>query len=128
MLKFTYTDRGIHLEHLEQSLNELITQRVLLAIRTASSLIVEPGTASCLLPDDLPELTQLSDIRDRSDASLSFCQSDAGFIEVSLQGVWLSSGPDAHEGVFLTNLGAELESWLVSVWQASLLRQSSLIS
>lgn len=127
MLKFTYTDAGIHLEHLEHSLNELITQRVLLAIRTASSLIVEPGTASFLLPDDLPELAELNRICDRSEAPLSIFRSDARCMEVSLQGVWLSSSAEAHEGIFLASLGTEVERLLVAAWQGSQSHQSSLI-
>jgi hypothetical protein len=59
MLKLTYTETGFRLERLAQSLEEWVQGRVILALRVGQSLLVEPSTASFLLPVDLPGLPLL---------------------------------------------------------------------
>jgi hypothetical protein len=129
MLKFTYTETGICLERLEQTLlEELITQRVMLALRVRSTLIVEPGTASFLLPSDLPEWTLLKHWCDRDRSEISFCVCDAETIEVSLRGIWLaSSRQESVEGIFLADLDEWTEHLMLKTWNACFSRQSFLI-
>lgn len=126
MLKFTYTETGIHLEHLPQALLEdLITLRALLAMRTGERLIVEPGAAAFLLPKQLPELKLLkTDFQ--YDSPISVYSVDAEFVEIRLQGTWLSAQLDCNEGVFLTSLDERTELLIARLWQISFSQQSSL--
>lgn len=120
MLKLTYTENGFYLERLAGSLEEWLTARVTLALRAASSIWVEPSTASFLLPADLPQLTDLEALvlRDETETiALSIC--DAEYVEVSLKGTWMTSDPSGEEGVFVVNLCDRTEFFLCKLWQES---------
>jgi len=62
MLKLTYTDVGLHLERVPIPLEATVALRVILAMRTGSTLYAEPGRASFLLPADLPELNRIRNL------------------------------------------------------------------
>ncbi|UBF27367.1 hypothetical protein K9N68_05250 [Kovacikia minuta CCNUW1] len=127
MLKFTYTESGIHLEHLTQSLEELIALRTVLAMRIGERLIAEPGTASFLLPANLPLLHRLSTIA-RSEKNLASPYFvDAEFVEICLHGTWLSSNTVCAEGLFFAELGEYAERLLLEVWQTYFSLQSFLM-
>ena len=49
MLKLTYTESGLRMERLDQSVEAFIAQRVLLGLRTGTSVTAQPSTASFLL-------------------------------------------------------------------------------
>ncbi len=118
MLKLTYTETSFLLERLAQSLEDWVAQRVVLALRVGNSFCLEPSTASFLLPADLPEVSYLGIVAQREgvDAiALSVC--DAEYIEVSLQGSWLSADPNQEEGVFVTTVGDRTEFFLFKLWQ-----------
>lgn len=118
MLKLTYTENGFFLEHLTVSLEDWVTGRTLLALRSATPLILEPSTASFLLPADLPflgELEQLAIAETQNNISLALC--DLEYVEVSLNGTWLVSHPDSEEGVFVTALSDRTEFFLYKLWQ-----------
>ncbi|NEQ22384.1 MAG: hypothetical protein F6K28_24995 [Microcoleus sp. SIO2G3] len=118
MLKLTYTENGFSLERLSQSLEEWVTTRVILALRAASSLCVEPSTASFLLPSDLPQLNHLERIREGEDAiAITIC--DAEYIEVSLQGTWMTSDSDGETGIFVTSMSYAVEFFLLKLWEES---------
>ena len=116
MLKLTYTENGFYLELLAQPLEEWVTARVMLALRTGTSLCVEPSNASFLLPADLPELQALERQGQTEDA-MALCLCDADYVEVSLQGTWLSSDADAEEGIFVTVMSYAVEFFLFKLWQ-----------
>jgi hypothetical protein len=124
MLKLTYLETGMHLEQLDQSLERVITQRVLLALRLRHTLVLEPGAASFLVPSTLPELAQLPA---ESDRPFSVCLSDPDAVEVSLVGLWLSRHTHCEEGLFLVELAPEFEQLLIQLWQSARSRPSSLI-
>ncbi|GAC1461510.1 MAG: hypothetical protein NVS2B14_09170 [Chamaesiphon sp.] len=118
MLKLTYTEAHFHLEHLDQSLEDWVTQRVILALRVATSFCVEPSTASFLLPGDLPELPELEAValQDEVEAiAVSLC--DAEYIEISLKGSWISAEPENAEGIFVTAMSDRIEVFLFKLWQ-----------
>jgi hypothetical protein len=118
MLKLTYTENGFSLERLSQSLEEWVTTRVILALRAASSLCAEPSTASFLLPSDLPHLNHLERMREGEDAiAISVC--DAEYIEVSLQGTWMTSDSDGETGIFVTSMSYAVEFFLLKLWEES---------
>ncbi|MEQ8536335.1 MAG: hypothetical protein RIB93_02550 [Coleofasciculus sp. D1-CHI-01] len=120
MLKLTYTENSFYLERLAGSLEEWVTARVMLALRAASSLWVESSTASFLLPADMPHLADLEKaVRQQTidDISLSIC--DADYIEVTLNGTWMTSNPQGEEGVFVVKLSDRTEFFLCKLWQES---------
>ncbi|NEP22635.1 alr0857 family protein [Moorena sp. SIO3I6] len=126
MLKLIYTENSFYLERLAQSLEEWVTTRTLVSLRAGASFYIEPSTASFLLPADLPHLRQLEVFvrQDKTDAiafgaatpiALSIC--DAEYVEVSLQGTWLTSDPEDEEGIFVTAMNYAVEFFLYQLWQ-----------
>jgi hypothetical protein len=127
MLKFTYTETGLHLEHLPHSVEDWMTLRVILSLRTGQRLIVERGTAAFLLPTNLIGLRSLElAIRQESYGTVTLTKSDAEYVEVSLRGTWICSSPEEIDGVFIASLGDRTE-WLVfKLWRESQNRTSPL--
>jgi hypothetical protein len=117
MLKLTYTERSFYLECLAQSLEEWVAQRVILAIRVGQPLCFEPSTASFLLPVDLPGVEVLKAEIKRHDSGMTICSCDAEYVEVTLQGSWLSSGNEEAVGVFVTTMSERTEFFLHKLWQ-----------
>lgn len=116
MLKVTYLESGLYLEQLEQSVEEWITQRVLLAVRMGQQLVVDRNTASLLLPIDLVKRSSLIALM-YEEMDVTLFQVDAEYFEISLQGTWISSSDQGTEGVFVTVLNAAIESVLFNIWQ-----------
>lgn len=120
MLKVTYTETGLHLEHLPQSLEEWIASRVILTLRTSQRMMIEQSTASILLLSDLVERSALETVMqlERSGAiSLAVC--DAEYVELSLYGAWVGTTLDSSEGVFVAALSPKIEQLVVQLWQQS---------
>lgn len=120
MLKVTYTESGLHLEHLTQSLEEWIARRVVLALRTNQRLIIEHSTASILLSAGLNELAVLETAAHREtidNIKLSACDNE--HVEVSLEGIWVTSSSDEAEGIFIAILAPKTEQILFHLWQLS---------
>lgn len=128
MLKLTYTETNFYLERLTQSLEEWVMARVILSLRAGQKLLVEPSTASFLLPADLPgiSLLQAAAQLERTDAiALGVC--DAEYIEVSLRGTWLAADGESTEGVFVAAMSdSRTEFFIFKLWQDSLACTSSL--
>ncbi|MGB3695163.1 MAG: alr0857 family protein [Spirulinaceae cyanobacterium] len=125
MLKLTYTENGFYLERLAQSVEEWVSTRTLLALRTGTSLYVEPSTASFLLPADLPQLVHFEAVveQENPDAvTLSVC--DADCIEVSLDGTWLVGEPGSEEGIFTCTMGDRAEFYLFKLWEEAQIEAS----
>ncbi len=118
MLKLTYTENGFYLEHLAQSLEEWVTARVILALRAGSRLCVEPSTASFLLPADMPQLRHLERQQEGEDA-IALCVCDADYIEVNLQGTWMTSDSEGEAGIFVTSMSYAVEFFLLKLWEES---------
>lgn len=117
MLKFTYTETGFHLERLAQPLEELVALRVVLAMRVGQRLCVEPISASFLLPVDLPGLNCLeTEARQESSSAIALCVADAEYVEVSLQGSWITADPEGAEGVFVAAMSDRTEFFLLKLW------------
>jgi hypothetical protein len=121
MLKCTYTETGLYIEHLAQSWEEWIALRVILSVRAGQPLSVEQGSASFLLPTVLVDLPTLETVlqEDTSDpAHVSIC--DADYCEVNLQGTWVTSKPWGEEGVFVAHLPPAHEALIFELWQKNL--------
>ena len=117
MLKLTYTNNSFYLECLTQSLEEWVAQRVILALRVSQTLRIEPTTASFMLPLDLPGVERLKAEVNRHDSEimgLSNC--DPEYLEVTLDGSWLSDGNHDAVGVFVTTMSYSTEFFLYKLW------------
>ncbi len=120
MLKLTYIETGFYLEYLAKSLEDWVQERVVLALRVGESLYIEPTTAAFLLPADLPDLeTLVMEIRRLDPESISLSAGDAEYIEVSLNGTWVSLNADSEEGVFVAAMSHSIEFFLLKLWQDS---------
>jgi len=128
MLKLTYTEMGLHLERLTQSLDSVVANRTVLAIRLGQTLHIEPGRAAFLLPSDVPHLDHLygSIQRERS-GDIDLCDVDTDYVEVSLAGTWVAADVQAETGMFLTVLGDRTESLVHHLWQLTQIQVSFLI-
>jgi hypothetical protein len=118
MLKLTYIENGFNLELLAQSLEDWVSVRVLLAVRSATPIYVEPMTASFLLPIDVPYLADLQALAQRETPEvieIDLCDEDC--VEVGLNGTWIAENPHSEEGVFVTAMSYSVEFFLFKVWQ-----------
>ena len=122
MLKFNHTDNGFHLELLPQSLEDWVNTRVILSLRTASPIMLEPSSASFLVPADLPYLTDLAKAMDED--AIKLLEADAEFVEATIEGTWVTSNPDSEEGIFVTAMNYKAEFLLYQVWLQNLCAES----
>ncbi|MBV9389086.1 MAG: hypothetical protein JOZ78_21930 [Chroococcidiopsidaceae cyanobacterium CP_BM_ER_R8_30] len=136
MLKLTYTEMGLHLEWLADSLEVVVEQRVILALRTGQPIHVEPSCASFLLPIDLPGLVDLQiAISQAQTDCIALTPVDSNDVEVNLRGTWLAAATSAHEGIFVTAMsegfqptaGHRLELLIHQLWELSQAQESLLI-
>ncbi|MBD2480597.1 MULTISPECIES: alr0857 family protein [Planktothrix] len=121
MLKLTYTETAFHIERLSQSPEQLVALRVKLAMRMGQTMVVEPSSASFLLPVNVSTLSMLeAAVRQQRSEAIALCVADTETIEVSLTGTWITVDPEGESGIFLTVLGDRTESLLYHLWlQAS---------
>lgn len=126
MLKLTYTETGVHLELVAQSLEEWVFSRVILSLRVGLRLLVEPSTASFLLPADLPGLPLLQSAAQLETEAIALCVCDAEYIEVTLQGTWLATDEESAEGAFVAAMSDRTEFFLFKLWQEAQSCASSL--
>ncbi|HHP7230308.1 MAG TPA: alr0857 family protein [Xenococcaceae cyanobacterium] len=117
MLKITYTENGFYLEHLTETLETWLAKRVLLCLRAATSIYAEPSTASFLLPEDAPYLEQLKTLHNSEGEIIELVANEDNFLEVSLQGTWVTAEENSEEGVFVCTLSDRTESFLYQIWQ-----------
>lgn len=118
MLKLTYTETTFHLERLSQSPEQLVGLRVKLAMRMGQTMVVQPSSASFLLPVGLPALSMLeAAVRQQQSAAIALCLADTETLEVSLTGTWITVDPEGETGIFLSVLGDRTESLLYHLWQ-----------
>lgn len=118
MLKLTYTENSFRLERLDDRLEDWVTTRVILALRSGTSIFVEPSTACFLLPASLSDLILLEKlVREESGDIIAMSMVDADCVEVSLQGTWIESEPDGEAGIFITRIDDRAELFLEKIWQ-----------
>lgn len=120
MLKLTYTDFGLHLERVTNSVEALVAQRVVLAMRTGQKMHVEPSRASFLLPIATPGLAALERLlKAEQNLAIAIDRVDDEFVEVCLQGSWIAATADAHEGMFVVELSEQTEFFVYKLWKAT---------
>ncbi|WP_299415271.1 hypothetical protein [Acaryochloris sp. IP29b_bin.148] len=133
LLKFNYSKQGTILESVTAPLEDVINRRVLLAVRTAQPIHVEPSFVSLVVPSALPELRGLATELAQGDCdAISLCAMEPDVsapseqplrsdevndnIEVVLRGLWLTHHPEAEEGIFFTSLTSEIEEHIEELW------------
>ncbi|NJL09837.1 MAG: hypothetical protein HC908_05485 [Calothrix sp. SM1_7_51] len=105
MLKLTYTENDFTLERLDETLENWVNTRVLLALYLPTNLNMTSSIASFLLP-----LEFTSDLaKHNHEDFIDICRCDTDFIEVSLKGIWLTSDAETNGGVFVTALSHKSE-------------------
>jgi hypothetical protein len=119
MLKFIYTESGLYLELLDADLGEWIDRRLKFG-RGYEHLAVKAERASFLLPDRLSEIFML-DFYLRCDRvkTVTIESCDRNYVEIGLNGYWLSAAADIAEGIFVTQLPDRIESYLYQLYSTA---------
>lgn len=107
MLKITYTDNKISLDYLKQTLEDWINTRVLISLRSSTSINIEPSTASILVPVDSDIIAQLEKLNSKN--IVEICRCDADSVEIVFKGTWLTSEVESETGVFVTEIEYKAE-------------------
>jgi hypothetical protein len=127
MLKVAYTEAGLHIEQLTQSVEEWVALCTVLSLRVGQPFAIERGTASLLLAarlDGLHVLKTAIQQQEMGILSMSICDTD--YVEISLDGIWTSSDLNEPNGIFLTILNPTTEIALLHLWNLSQTYLSSL--
>ena len=109
MLKLTYINNDFFIERLSESLADWLTVRILLYSRAAKSIYVKPSAASFLIIADLANWADLKALQAENKEKIEFNLCDAEYMEVSLQGIWVTSEEQTHEGIFVCALSKNAE-------------------
>ena len=118
MLKLSYTENSFILERLSEPLEKWVTNRVLLAVRSGTSLCLEPSSASFLLPKDLPYLGDLvQSIKAFNRDVIDIVPADGNSLEVCLEGTWLAQSTNSNAGLFVCHIDEVIETFLCQLWQ-----------
>lgn len=128
MLKLTYTEVGLNLERIHTPIDnramnrveDLIKQRVILAVRTGQPVCVQPGRASFLVPAKNVSLKEYkSTVQGETIRSIDLTSVDADSYEISLRGTWIAGSGDAFEGLFVTLLNDRIEYYIDRLWRGT---------
>ena len=78
---------------------------------------MEAGIACLIFPANISHLSRLPELEARGNVEITIC--DEEYIEVSLEGTWVSMSADSEEGVFVCDLNHRNEDFLYQLWQES---------
>jgi hypothetical protein len=124
MLKLTYTDVGLNLERITSSndhlVEQFVTQRAVLAVRTGQPICIQPGRASFLVPVHSVNLKEFkATVQGETMRSIDLTSVDHEFYEISLRGTWIAGNHEAYEGMFLTSLNDRIELFIDRLWNST---------
>lgn len=117
MLKITYLEEGIYLEHLQESVEAWKANRVLVSLRAGVSIFAEASSASLVLPIDSPYLFGLAQLEAKQQIEIYSC--DGEYLEAVLSGTWVTNCEDSEEGIFVCDLDHDSENFFYKMWQES---------
>ena len=125
MLKITYSDSDLRIERLGLTVEAMVAQRSLVALRARQPMVVQPGYGSFSLPADLPGVETLAQA---SGGGVEVAVADSEpdrtphrhWLEITLGGTWLTDCSTSDEGILVVDLGEPLERQIVALWQQSL--------
>ena len=103
---------------LKKSLEDWINTRVLINVRSATSIYIESSKASFLVPADSSYIAELEKVN--SENIMELCRCDSESVEVVLKGIWLTSEVGSETGVFVTELEESTESLLQKIFDCEL--------
>ena len=123
MLKITYLEDEICLEHLQQPVEVWKSDRVLVNLRAAANVYVESSMASLIFPIDfcIRELVELA-----SKELIDIFPCDEECIEVALLGTWVAENRSSEIGIFVCELSPDSEHRLYQLWQESQIETSAI--
>lgn len=121
MLKITYIEEEIFLEHLQQPVEAWKANRILVNLRAAVSVYVESSVATLVLPIDscLKDLVWLAE---KELIEIILC--DEEYVEVSLLGTWIAENKNSEQGIFVCQLSSDSEHCLHQLWQKAQIETS----
>lgn len=122
MIKITYLENEIRLEHLTKSTEVWKSDRILLNLRAGISIYAESGVGSLIFPATPFYLEDLSKLAETDRVYVSPC--DEEYVEVSLEGTWIAENKDSEEGIFICDLSCDRERLLYQLWQESFVEAS----
>ncbi|PSR18615.1 hypothetical protein C8255_06495 [filamentous cyanobacterium CCP3] len=117
MLKLTYSDADLLVEQLDLTVEAVVAQRSIVALRAGQPLVVQPGYGAFALPADLPGVAGLKAV---GQGAIDIAPCDIDWLEVTLRGTWLADSALSAEGILVAELGVALERQIVALWQHSL--------
>lgn len=122
MLKITYLEDDIRLEHLQQPIAAWKADRIIVNLRAAVGVYVESSVASLILPIDscIKDLVELTEKE-----LIDIFPCDEEYVEVSLIGTWVAENCDREIGIFVCELSPESEHCLCRLWQESQIKTSA---
>ena len=123
MLKITYLEDEIRLEHLSQPIEVWKSDRILVNLRAAASVYLESSVASLIFAIDsyIRELVELA-----SKELIDIFPCDEECIEVALSGTWVAENQSSEVGIFVCELSPDSERCLYKLWQESQIETSAI--
>ena len=123
MLKITYLEDEIHLEHLQQPIEVWKSDRIIVNLRAAASVYIESSMASLIFPIDscIRELIELA-----SKELIDIFPCDEECIEVALSGTWVAENQSSEIGIFVCELSPDSEHCLYRLWQECQIETSAI--
>ena len=119
MLKIIYTETGLHLERLPVDLKQWITRRIKFATSVGEPMIVSKQRATFPLPSPVCELPAVDlALPDPISNTMTIDRCDLDYVEVGLNGYWLSTHSNSAEGIFVCQQTEKIELFLWQMWQA----------
>ncbi|MEL6439448.1 MAG: alr0857 family protein [Cyanobacteria bacterium J06621_8] len=118
MLKITYLENDICLEHLSKSIKVWKSEISQLNARMTVEVFTESSTASLVFSANLPQLRQLTNIAKKQQI-LEIMPCEQEYIEVSLSGTWIAETEDSEIGIFVCEMSSSCEFLLAQLWQDS---------
>ncbi|MEM9507522.1 MAG: alr0857 family protein, partial [Cyanobacteria bacterium P01_E01_bin.35] len=102
MLKITYLEDDVCLEHLSKSVAVWKSERILLNLRAAVGVFTESSIATLVFPTNLPCLNKFVNLAKQEQIEVIPCDED--YIEVSLSGTWIAQAEDSEAGIFVCEI------------------------
>jgi hypothetical protein len=114
MLKIIHTEDNFQVEILPQPLEEWLGSRVLLSVRAKNPIFIEPITRSFPVKLNPYLLTTLEQNIKNDKVKLEKC--DPEFVDIVIEGSWVSFSPHSELGIFVTTLNEKVECILHQLW------------
>jgi hypothetical protein len=119
MLKIIYTDTGLHLELLTVDQKQWIAERLKFAQSIGEPMQVSRQIMTFPVPSPLCPATEIdADLRNLGANTVTVHRCDRDYVEVELNGYWLSNYPDSAEGISICQQTERVESYIWQLWHA----------